>query len=255
MRHSYSDDDRYGSAIRENQQRRRPAGFDHGGARRLPLRLRHRGHQRHRRRACRDQFHISDRSRSASSSPRPCWAARSAPGSPARSPTGSGRIKVMLIAAVAVHRQRDRLRRSRSAPWDLIVLAGLRRPRRRRGQRHRTRLHRRDRPGRHPRPARLAATARHRHRHLRLAARRLPARRGRPAARRGTCRGAARPGAGCSPRRSIPAVIYGVLAARIPESPRYLVRRSATARGPRRAAAAASAATSTAQIDGDPADR
>ena len=45
----------------------------------------------------------------------------------------------------------------------------------------------------------------------------------RAAARPPTCRGAARPGAGCSPRPRVPAVVYGVLALQIPESPRYLV--------------------------------
>ena len=44
--------------------------------------------------------------------------------------------------------------------------------------------------------------------------------------------GAARPGAGCSSRMAVPAIVYGVLSLTIPESPRYLIAEHAHPRGP-----------------------
>ena len=103
-----------------------------------------------------------------------------------------GRVRVMLIAAGLFIVSADRFGSCvlRMGP---DLLARHRRSGRRRGQCHRSRLHRRDLARRAARPARLAATARHRLGHLRGASRRLhPGRaRGR---RRGRGRAVGRPG-------------------------------------------------------------
>ena len=88
-----------------------------------------------------------------------------------------GRIRVMLIAAVAVHRQRDRLR-VRVQRLGPVVLARRGRPRRGRGIRDRPRLHRRGLAAGLSRPPRLTSAARDRLGHLRRAAQRRGDRRG-----------------------------------------------------------------------------
>ena len=95
--------------------------------RRVPVRLRHRGHQRRGRRA-RRRLRAVRRADRASRSPAPCSAARSGPGSPAAPPTGSAAPAGDDRRGRAVHRERARLRPRRSGVWDLIlwrVVGGL----------------------------------------------------------------------------------------------------------------------------------
>ena len=141
-----------------------------------------------------------------------------------------GRIRVMLIAAalfiVSAIGCAPRVQRLGS-----VVLARRRRPRRRRGIRDRSRVHRRGLAARVPRPARLAAAARDRHRasSSRCSATRRSSRQ--PARRRRRGCWAWRRGAGCSSSRSCPPLLYGALALTIPESPRYLIARGEMTEG------------------------
>ena len=86
-----------------------------------------------------------------------------------------------------------------------VVLAHRRRPRRRRGIRDRPRLHRRGLAAGLPRPARLAAAARDRLRHLRRPAQRRRRSSRRPARRRRRGCSGSRRGGGCSWSAVVPA--------------------------------------------------
>ena len=207
------------------------------GARRLAVRLRQRGHQRRR---------LGDRGRrSASAALKLGFAVASALLGAAAGALTAGRLADKIGRMLgdedrrrAVPHQRDRHRPvhnfvgtnddhylAAERRLDAGGLPDRRRHRRRRRLGHRAGVHRRDLAAAHPRPARLAAAAGDRDRHLHVARWSTSCSRmlaGGSATRR--CGWAWRPGAGCSSSMVDPGgASTGCWRCTIPESPRYLV--------------------------------